>query len=44
MKQVLRLFFQRMGDKTEARRIAEEVGVPVVPGLGEAVLEFDKVK
>ena len=33
-----------MGDKTEARRIAQEVGVPVVPGLAEAVLEFDKVK
>lgn len=33
-----------MGDKTAARSTAVEVGVPVVPGLQEAVLEFDKVK
>lgn len=33
-----------MGDKTAARATAVEVGVPVVPGLKEAVLEFGKVK
>lgn len=31
--------WQAMGDKTAARKLAIEVGVPIVPGTNEALME-----
>ena len=35
---------EAMGDKTAARRLAVECGVPVVPGTNDALVDADEVR
>ena len=39
-----RLHVQAMGDKLEARKLAEECSVPTVPGTPEAIADLDAAK